>query len=390
MGAWAGSDVSATRPNRTLPWPAGDPWSSYAELHRQRAPVSFDSGMDAWLVLGHSAAGEVLRGRGWSSDPTLAASFEALASSIGINGAALSWLFIFTDPPEHTRVRRAVQPPFGSGPVEAVRKRVGAITASALAGIEPGEEVDLMERVARPVPLAVIGELFDFPVEVVGVLADESPALVRVLDIESTTADLAAAAGAFTGVLLELLPLAAERRSRPGPDVLSWIAADDSLALEEVAFAALLLAIAGHETTANLVGTTLVRLLAGVSADAWWATEALRLYTPVQGVLRVATERHLLGGVEVAAGEQVVVGIAAANRDPRVYDRPESFAIRREPEPLSFGLGRHHCVGARLALVELEEIVGAIRRRGPVEIGSVTWNASRNICGPAHLPVRFT
>lgn len=382
--------MTATRPTRTLPWPLGDPWASYSALHERLGPVSFDPDLDAWLVVGHSAASDVLRGSGWSSDPSVATSFAALASSLGIDSAAFSQLFIFTDPPEHSRVRQAVQPPFGSGPMADLRQRVRAIAAAAVAGIDVDEEVDLMDRVARPVPLAVIGELFDLPVDVVGVLADESPALVRILEVESSTTELAAAAGAFTGLLLELLPIAAERRARPGPDVLSWIATDETLALEEVVFAALLLAIAGHETTANLVGTTVARNLADLSADASWTTEALRLHTPVQSVLRVATDRQRVGDVEVAAGESVVVAIAAANRDPAVYARAESFLVGRGPEPLSFGLGRHHCVGARLAVLELEEMVGAIRRRGPVEIGDVEWNSSRSICGPATLPVRFT
>lgn len=389
MGPDARAGVTATEAVRTPPWPLGDPWASYSALHERLGPVSFDPDLDAWLVLGHAEASQVLRGNGWSSDPSVAASFAAVADSMGIDSAAFSRLFIFTDPPEHSRVRQAVQPPFGPGPVADLRERVRAITTAAVAGLDVGEEVDLMDRLARPVPLAVIGELFDLPVDAVGVLADESPALVRMLEVESSRTDLAAAAGAFTGLLIELLPIAAERRARPGHDVLSWIATDDSLELEEVVFAALLLAIAGHETTANLVGTTVARSLGEHAADASWTTEAVRLHTPVQSVLRVATDRQQVGDVEVAAGEAVVVAIAAANRDPAVYDRAESFLVGRGPAPLSFGLGRHYCVGARLAVLELAEIVRAIRRRGPVEIGDVEWNSSRSICGPSTLPLRF-
>ncbi len=381
--------MTTTTPPRVLPWPAGRPWDSYAALHESSGPVWFDAGLDSWLVTGYREASEVLRATGWSSDPSLARSFAAAASSTGVEATALGQLLIFTDPPRHTRVRRALQPPFGPKPVEAWRHRVRSIAEAALAGIDRDDDVDLMDRLARPVPLAVMGELFDLPPDVVGLLAEESQALVRLLDLEATPADVAAAAGAFTGLLLALLPLAAARRSRPGPDVLSWIAADESLALEEVVFAALLLGIAGHETTANLVGTTLAAGPCPRWPSGGWASETTRLHAPVQAVLRVATAPCRVGQAEIDAGDQVIVAIAAANRDPAVFHVPEVHQGRGGPEPLSFGLGRHYCLGARLAILELEEIVGAIARQGSVELGPIEWNDSRTICGPASMPARI-
>jgi cytochrome P450 len=372
-----------------LPWPAGQPWPAYAALHEHGAPVWFDDDLGTWIVIGHAEATEVLRGSGWSSDPSSASTFGELSWGAGIDPSAISQFFIFTDPPLHVRLRGAVQPPFGPAAVEALRHRVRAIAAAAIEGLDPDEEVDLMARVARPVPLAVVGELLDLPHELVGALADESPALVRILDVEATTGDLAAAAGAFTGLLLELLPLVSARRLRPGADVLSWIAADETLALEEVVFAVLLLAIAGHETTANLVGTVLAQGPVPPTPDRAWAVEVTRLHAPVQAVSRVATVGHRIGDQEIAPGDQVVVAIAAANRDPAVFDDPGAFVAGRTVEPLSFGLGRHHCLGARLAILELEEIVGAVARHGGLRIGAVEWNGSRTICGPTTLRARF-
>ena len=374
---------------RVLPWPAGRPWGAYASLHERRPPVWFDEGLDAWVVIGHALASEVLRGVGWSSDPSLSASMVASAEASGIDPTALDRLLIFTDPPHHTRLRRSVQPPFGSRTIGGLGGRVRAVTEAALAALGPDVDVDLMERVVRPVTLAVLAELLDLPGSLVDVLADDSRALVGVLDVEASTADVAAAAGAFTGLIIELLPLVAERRARPGDDVLSWIAGDESLTLDEVVFAALLLVVAGHETTANLVGTALAHGARPGSADGGWATEVARLHTPVQAVVRVATAPQRVGGVDVGVGDQVVVALGAANRDPSVFDRPDDAIEGRAVEPLSFGLGRHHCLGARLALLELEEIVGAVVDHGPFEIHDVVWNDSRTICGPTELHARW-
>lgn len=377
---------------RCLPWPAGDPWASIAALHATRPPIWFDDDLDAWIVIGHRDASEVLRGRGWSSDPARSAAFGAAAESMGMDPSAFGRLLLFSDPPTHTRVRRSIQPPFGPGPVEGLRRRIRSIAEAALdtTDLDGGDDsFDLMASVARAVPLAVIGELFGLPAEVVGLLADESPALVRMLEVDAPVEDLAAAVGAFTGLLLELLPLADARRSRPDTDVFGWIANDTSLSLEEVVFAVLLLVVAGHETTANLVGTTVARADLPRVVDRPWTVEAARRFGPVQAVARVATEPQRIGEVTVAPGEQVVVALGAANRDPVVFPDPDAFVLGRTVEPLTFGLGRHHCLGARLALLELEEIVGAIVARGTVETGPVVWNRSRTLCGPDSVPIRI-
>jgi cytochrome P450 len=123
--------------------------------------------------------------------------------------------------------------------------------------------------------------------------------------------------------------------------------------------------------------------------DRPWTVEAARRFGPVQAVARVATEPQRIGEVTVAPGEQVVVALGAANRDPVVFPDPDAFVLGRTVEPLTFGLGRHHCLGARLALLELEEIVGAIVARGTVETGPVVWNRSRTLCGPDSVPIRI-
>ena len=97
----------------TLPWPAGTPWSSYAVLHRSGETVAFDEALTSWLVTGHECAAQVLRGSGWSSAPALAAPLPAVGATLGVDVTTLSNLLTFTDPPVHTRLRGAVQPPFG-------------------------------------------------------------------------------------------------------------------------------------------------------------------------------------------------------------------------------------------------------------------------------------
>jgi cytochrome P450 len=163
------------------------------------------------------------------------------------------------------------------------------------------------------------------------------------------------------------------------------------LQLEEVVMTAILTAVAGHETTANLLGTGLVRLLTpepdgtrlADHVDPALVTELLRLDGPLQSTVRAATDNHVLGNVDIAAGQSVAVAVAAANRDPAVFTEPDRFRLDRTgPAPLSFGYGAHYCLGAALAQLELTVALPKILARQPAIAGSVSWRNTPAIRGP--------
>jgi cytochrome P450 len=201
--------------------------------------------------------------------------------------------------------------------------------------------------------------------------------------------------------MAEFLPLAADRRVQPRDDLLSFIAADPALELEDVVTTAILIAVAGHETTANLLGTALIRLLTpgpdGVNlaakidpTDPVVITELLRLDGPVQATLRTAIEDTAVGGVVVNAGSTALVVVAAANRDPYAFDEPEEFRPGRTgAAPLTFGYGAHHCLGASLARLEITAALQKILARQPSLVGAPVWRATPAIRGPQTLPITF-
>lgn len=207
-------------------------------------------------------------------------------------------------------------------------------------------------------------------------------------------------AAAFATLLTEFLPLAADRRAHPRDDLLSLIASDPELLLDDVVITAILIAVAGHETTANLLGAAMVRLLSSTpdgtwivdsvdSADESLVTELLRLDGPVQATARTATQNQLIGDVEIATGQQVLVVIAAANRDPAVFDEPHQFRVGRGPAPLAFGYGAHYCLGASLARLETTVALHRIFARKPELASSVTCRETPAIRGPLNVPMVF-
>jgi cytochrome P450 len=260
---------------------------------------------------------------------------------------------------------------------------------------------DLKTVVALPLPIVVVGEWLGLDSECLQLLREESPAIIRMLGALADHDEMAAGAAAFATLVTEFLPLAADRRSHPGDDLLSFIASDPDLQLDDVVTTAILIAVAGHETTANLLGAAMVRLLTRAPdgtrivddldpADPSLISELLRLDGPVQATARTATEHQRVGDVEIRVGQQVLVVVAAADRDPAVFAEPDRFRLRRKNSvPLAFGYGAHYCLGAALARLETTVALRVILARGPELAGPVTWRDTAAIRGPLSVPVLF-
>jgi cytochrome P450 len=381
-----------------LPWDAANPYPFY-EQRRRDGDVVWDETAQAWLVLGYHAAREVLGGSGWTSNPLANANARAAIDSMGSDLVDRSMLF--ADGANHDRLRGSVRDVFTRAFITGLTRGVESIAASVIDHPTTGAAFDFMADIALPLPIAVAGEWLGLDSDSAELLREESPAIIRMLGAFADPDDIAAGAAAFASLVTEVLPLAADRRTHPGDDLLSVIASHPDLLLDDVVITAILIAVAGHETTANLLGAAMTRLLTarlggtrvvdGLDpSDPALITELLRLDAPVQAAARTATQNQLIGDVEIASGQPVLVVVAAANRDPAVFDEPDQLWLRRGgPAPLAFGYGAHYCLGAALARLEATVALRRILAREPVLAGPATWRDTPAIRGPLHVPMIF-
>jgi cytochrome P450 len=381
-----------------LPWDPADPYPFY-EQRRRDGDVVWDETAQAWLVLSYDAARQVLGGSGWTSNPLANPDTRAAMSAMGPDLVDRSMLF--TDGVAHGRLRGSVRDVFTRSFISGLDAGVEAIASAVVDHAPTVMTFDFMADIALPLPIAVAGEWLGLDPESSRLIREQSPAIIRMLGALADPDDIAAGAAASAALVTEFLPLAADRRSRPGDDLLSFIASDPDLLLDEVVITAILIAVAGHETTANLLGAAMTRLLApgpdgsriadGLDAEeASLINELLRLDGPVQATARTASQRQLIGDVEIACGETALVVVAAANRDPVAFDEPDQLRLKRTgPAPLSFGYGAHYCLGASLARLETTVALRHIFARNPVLTGPVAWRDTPAIRGPLNVPMAF-
>lgn len=352
------------------PFPTEDPYPAYRAA-RARAPIQWHEALGAHLVLSHEHAAAVLRNPAeWSSDPR---NSPELLDSFGESGPLFElWAesLLMSDPPTHARLRSAVNRFFTPRTVQRIRGRVAAIVESAFAPLAQGAPIELMADLAYPIPLAVIAELFDVGLEGAELLRAQTPTLARMLEFDPTPEEVEAVGAAAMTLMLFLVPLIAQRRLEPGEDLLSALIHPPeggvALQTEEIVSMCLLLLAAGHETTANLIGNGALALFDHPDQLDWLARhpemcapaveELLRYDSPVQVASRIARDDLVLDGVEVHKGQQALVVLGAANRDPACYPDPDSLDLTRTGPPhLAFGNGPHYCVGAGLARLEAQE-----------------------------------
>jgi pimeloyl-[acyl-carrier protein] synthase len=371
--------MPATQTPPAWPIPADDPYRALRRL-REQGPVHRLEDWDAWLVVSHAEALAVLTGPGWSADPGRSPRAAERLGLTGPGGQLHRKAVLFTDPPEHTRLRNALGGYLAPRSVGAYRHRIAAIVDAAFRGREPGEPLRVMDDIAYPVPLAVICELLDAGTEMAGRLRQETPFMTAMLDPLATPEAMEAGAAAAIGIMFDLVPLAAERSARRGSDLLSALlgrgAAGAGLQADDAIVMALLLLVAGHETTANLIGNGVIVLhdhpdltrnlranpeLVGPAVE-----EVLRFEAPVQLTARVAIDDLPVAGAMVRGGDQVFVAIGGANRDPAVFAGPDRIDVRRSHQRhLSFGHGAHFCAGAALARAESQEVIRRLLRLDP-------------------------
>ncbi len=293
--------------------------------------------------------------------------------------------FLFLDPPDHTRLRKLVSKAFAPKMVNSLRPDISALVDGMLDRIAENGSFDVVEDFAYPFPVAVICRLLGVPLDDEPKFRHASGLLAQALDpfvtfTGSASDGLQERLDAGTWLREYLHDLIERRRSQPGDDLMSGLVeveeSGDQLTAQEIVSTCLLLLVAGHETTVNLIGNAILALLrepsqwAALGADATRVSavieETLRYDPPVQMVGRIALDDMTIGEVEVPEGDVMMLLLAAAHRDPAEFDRPDTFDPDRGTlRHLGFGRGLHYCLGAPLARMEAGIALSEVTARFP-------------------------
>ena len=379
----------------------------YPTYHRLRAedPVHH-SPLGFWVLTRYDDVVTVLR------DPRFAkeAIAAVVAARFGIAAPGIGLSMLDRDPPDHTRLRGLVSKAFTPRVVETLRPHIQQIVDGLLDRVEGTGSMDLIEDFAYPLPVVVICQMLGVPVEDRERFKQWGVDIARGLDAILLPPDSDVTRRSFasrTALTDYFRALIAERRAAPRADMLSaLIAAEeagDKLSEEELLATCILLLVAGHETTVNLIGNGTLALLRhpdqlrrlretpGLIQGA--VEELLRYDGPVQRTARVPSEDVTLGGRTIAKGELVMPFTGAANRDPAQFPDPDRLDITRaDSRHVGFGWGIHFCLGAPLARVEGQIALGTLVRRLPklaLATDKPEYRPSLTLRGLTTLPVAF-
>ncbi|MGC7102985.1 cytochrome P450 [Amycolatopsis lurida] len=399
---------------QTLPTPPGLPMERDAgpfdpprEITRLRdarpvSPLLFPDGHEGWLVTGYEAVRQLLADTRFSSrqdlgilhmpyeTPGMPAMTEPSPPEPGV--------FLSMDPPDHTRLRRKLTGAFTVKRMKQLEERIEEITERQLDELaQLPQPVDLVKEFALPVPSLVICELLGVP------YSDRDTFQVNTAKFMERDITLEDKMAAYTEISTYLAGLVTGKRATPGDDLLSDLARQDDLSIEELVGIGFLLLFAGHETTANMLGLGTFALLEHPDQLAELRTnpdlmpgavEELMRYLSIADIFfRYAAEDLELCGETIPEGSTVVVSLLAANRDPNRFENPDSLDIHRSARGhLSFGHGIHQCLGQQLARIEMRAGFTGLFSRFPdlrlaIPAGEVRLKTDMNIYGVHELPV---
>jgi cytochrome P450 len=360
--------------------------------------IALPDGSPVWLVTRYAEVRAAL------ADPRLSLDKRHATGWAGFTlPPALDANLLNMDPPQHTRIRALVSQAFTPRRVAEMRPGVQRLADRLLDTLPSGGPVDLIAVFAEPLPVGVIGEMFAVPLE--------DLARLRGWTNDMVTGSREAAGAAIVSIHRFLSGLVAHRRAAPGTDLLSAMIAardeGDRLSEDELTSLAFLLLFAGYENTVHLIGNAVLALLrdpalaAALRADPELlpsAVDELMRYDPPApvSIRRFPTEDLTIGEVTIPMGETVLLGLAAANRDPSRWREPDVVDLGRAENPhLSLGHGIHYCLGAPLARLEGQIAIGTLLRRLPdlalaVPVEELSWRPTFRSRGLVELPVRTT
>ncbi len=352
-----------------------DPYPAYAAL-RERGQAHRSRLMNAWVFGRYPDVDAILRDWQRFSSDGRRAKTPGRRTVIPDPGPVPSMLSL--DPPDHRRLRALVSKAFTPRAVSALEPHVRNLMHELLDNVEDLSSFDLMDAVARPLPVIVIAEMLGVPPEDRIRFRGWSDKRARVLEPTITAEERADAVHASHALDAYFTPIIQERRAAPRDDILSGLVQaeeeGDRLDEQEMLTMLRLLLVAGNETTVNLIGNGMLALLRhpeqlqrlrdDPSLIPSAVEELLRYDSPVQLDLRRIVEDCEVNGFPVKKGEDMVLLIGAANRDPGQFEDPDCLDVGREGNShISFGRGIHACIGAALARLEARIAIEVLLER---------------------------
>ena len=356
---------------------------------------------------------EVLKSPNWRTQPEINGFFEKLYLGVIADSEKVDPFLdsiIAKDGAEHSRIKKLIQPAFTHRVMQSWKSSAEEISRDLVMQIDSNTEIDFVEALANPLPLAMICEILGVPLSDRDKFTNWGRTLAIIgLDGPRSTQELTELARASDELTTYITNLLSERRLNPQEDLLSVLANaesdGDKLTDREIIATSSFLLIAGFETTVNLlsVGTLLLlqnRDQLGAVADNLdlvpnLVEEALRVVSPVQYTARTSdSEMELSDGTKVRRGQTIALILTGANRDPALFEYPNKFLIHRENarRNIAFGYGAHHCIGAQLARLEAETLWRELLIRYPEvdswqQIGSAKFRPGKTIRGLETMPV---
>jgi len=392
----AAASVPRTTFDPTLVESIANPYPDLARIREH--PVVVNEQLGVWMIGRYDDVHSVVR-----DNVTFSSKDGIMLRSFVANVVLLS------DPPEHTRLRHVVAPLFSKRTVQAQTSDIRQLAAEAIAPLTNGDVVDMVPALTIPMPINVIATILGIPREQWAAFRAVSDTFAQAFGPRSIPEVLRLIGSSLQAYVQMRSFLDAEMRRRavePSEDLLSrlWAAtASGELTDHEAFLYALILLVAGNETTTNLLGMLLIRLardrelFAELKADrsllAAAVEETARWGSPVQWVTRTATARSEIGGTVIPKGAKVLLLYASANRDPAKFAEPDVFDIHRNTTGhLAFGHGLHFCLGAHLARLEAVTAVDCLLDEidGLELAGPVRWGTTPSLQGPASVPVRVS
>jgi cytochrome P450 len=384
-----------------------DPYPAYAQI-RDVGPLRIPD-FNLTVFSTYQDCDEVLRHPNSASDSAKATAVPRRLEHADDARAFGEPSFLFLDPPDHTRLRKLVSKAFVPKVVQALEPDITALVTSMLDAVAEKGTFDVISDLAYPLPVAVICRLLGVPLEDEPEFSRASALSAQSLDPFMTFTGQASdnlddQVEAQRWLRAYLRDLITRRRCDPGDDLMSGLIhveqSGDQLTEDEIISTCTLLLVAGHETTVNLIANAVLAMLrhpehwAALAVDASGVSavveETLRYDPPVQLMGRIAADAMTIGGEAIAKGDTMMLLLAAAQRDPAAFARPEDFVPGRESlRHLSFGKGPHFCLGAPLARLEAAIALSAVTTRFPRARlgGEPQYKQNVTLRGMATLPV---
>lgn len=374
-----------------------DPYTPLATL-RNESPVHYNDRYRSWIVLGYHDVAFALKDPRFLSDritPYIENYLpkDANADVVTTFRVLQKWM-VFTDPPDHFRLRKLVSHAFTPRAIANLEQRVTTITRALIAELPDDGSVDVVRGFAYPLPAIVIAEMLGVPPEDRDMFKQWSDDLTALVFGEVGSDDRQARSSASMVQLIAYFESLCQRyTSDPQDNIISRLMAaregDDALTQHEITATCVLLLFGGHETTTSLIGNAVLAMssLPPAAIDAAVTSpdvmrnvveEAVRFDGAAKFVPRVIADTFTFAGQTFTAGERVMLSLAAANRDPDVFNDPDTFDPARTnlQQHVGYGLGPHYCLGAPLARLEvriaLTELFSRMRSVTP-EPADASW-----------------